>query len=241
MTLRLPGLYAVTPDGLPDGDLLDRVARSLAGGVRLLQYRAKPAGGAGVRSNADTHADAHADAHAAARVRAAHAIAAACRAAGAMLIVNDDPWLAAEVGADGVHLGHDDGTVARARGFVGRALVGVSCYDSIERALQAEADGADYVAFGAMFPSRVKPDAVRASPALLATARARLRVPVVAIGGIDLDNAASVLRAGADSLAVISALYAAPDIGAAVRRFNELIETESRSQPSAAATSPDPS
>lgn len=241
MTLRLPGLYAVTPDGLPDGDLLDRVARSLAGGVRLLQYRAKPAGGAGVRSNADTHADAHADAHAAARVRAAHAIAAACRAAGAMLIVNDDPWLAAEVGADGVHLGRDDGTVARARGFVGRALVGVSCYDSIERALQAEADGADYVAFGAMFPSRVKPDAVRASPALLATARARLRVPVVAIGGIDLDNAASVLRAGADSLAVISALYAAPDIGAAVRRFNELIETESRSQPSAAATSPDPS
>lgn len=233
MTLRLPGLYAVTPDGLPDGDLLDRVARSLAGGVRLLQYRAKPAGGAGVRSNADTHA--------AARVRAAHAIAAACRAAGAMLIVNDDPWLAAEVGADGVHLGRDDGTVARARGFVGRALVGVSCYDSIERALQAEADGADYVAFGAMFPSRVKPDAVRASPALLATARARLRVPVVAIGGIDLDNAASVLRAGADSLAVISALYAAPDIGAAVRRFNELIETESRSQPSAAATSPDPS
>lgn len=229
MTLRLPGLYAVTPDGLPDGDLLDRVARSLAGGVRLLQYRAKPAGGAGVRSHAD------------ARVRAAHAIAAACRAAGAMLIVNDDPWLAAEVGADGVHLGRDDGTVARARGFVGRALVGVSCYDSIERALQAEADGADYVAFGAMFPSRVKPDAVRASPALLATARARLRVPVVAIGGIDLDNAASVLRAGADSLAVISALYAAPDIGAAVRRFNELIETESRSQPSAAATSPDPS
>jgi thiamine-phosphate pyrophosphorylase len=237
MTLRLPGLYAVTPDGLPDGDLLDRVARSLAGGVRLLQYRAKSAGGAGDRSNADTHADAHA----AARVRAAHAIAAACRAAGAMLIVNDDPWLAAEVGADGVHLGRDDGTVARARGFVGRALVGVSCYDSIERALQAEADGADYVAFGAMFPSRVKPDAVRASPALLATARARLRVPVVAIGGIDLDNAASVLRAGADSLAVISALYAAPDIGAAVRRFNELIETESRSQPSAAATSPDPS
>ncbi len=237
MTLRLPGLYAVTPDGLPDGDLLDRVARSLAGGVRLLQYRAKPAGGAGVRSHADTHADAHA----AARVRAAHAIAAACRAAGAMLIVNDDPWLAAEVGADGVHLGRDDGTVARARGFVGRALVGVSCYDSIERALQAEADGADYVAFGAMFPSRVKPDAVRASPALLASARARLRVPVVAIGGIDLDNAASVLRAGADSLAVISALYAAPDIGAAVRRFNELIETESRSQPSAAATSPDPS
>jgi len=235
MTLRLPGLYAVTPDGLPAGELLDRVGQSLAAGVRLLQYRAKPAGGAGrgLESGQDAARDAET------RVSTARTIAAACRGAGAMLVINDDPQLAAQVGADGVHLGRDDGTVARARSFVGRALVGVSCYDSLERALQAEADGADYVAFGAMFPSRVKPGAVRASLALLATARARLRVPVVAIGGIDLGNAASVLHAGADSLAVISALYAAPDIGAAVRRFNELIETETRSQPSAAAASPD--
>jgi thiamine-phosphate pyrophosphorylase len=232
MTLRLPGLYAVTPDGLPAGDLLDRVAQSLAAGVRLVQYRAKPADAAG---------GGHDRAAAAARVRTARAIAAACRDAGALLIINDDARLAAEVGADGVHLGRDDGTVAQARGFVGRALVGVSCYDSITRARQAEADGADYVAFGAMFPSRVKPGAVRASPALLATARASLRVPVVAIGGIDLDNAACVLRAGADSLAVISAIYAAPDIGAAVRRFNALIETESRPLPPTAAACPDPS
>ncbi|MCE2949764.1 MAG: thiamine phosphate synthase [bacterium] len=229
MTLRLPGLYAVTPDGLPEAELLARVEQSLAAGVRLLQYRAKPAGAAGRA----------ADGSARPGEAVARAIAAACRAAGAWLIVNDDPRLAAALGAHGVHLGRDDGTVAQAREHVGPALVGVSCYDSLDRAVQAEAEGADYVAFGAMFPSRVKPGAVRASPALLAQARARLRVPVVAIGGIDLGNAAGVLRAGAHSLAVISAVYSAPDIGDAVRRFKEIIETETRSPPAADAAGSD--
>ncbi len=220
MRLRLPGLYAVTPDGLPAAALLDRVGQSLAAGVRLLQYRAKPPVG-------------QPDLDDGARLATARSIVAACKGAGALLIINDDPLLAVEAGADGVHLGRDDGTVAQARQRVGQALVGVSCYDSMDRALQAEAEGADYVAFGAMFPSRVKPGAVRASHALLTEARARLRVPVVAIGGIDLGNAAGVLRAGADSIAVISALYSAPDIGTAVRGFNQLIETETRSQPEA--------
>ena len=214
MPSHLPGLYAVTPDGPSAPELLDRVGRSLSAGVRLLQYRAKPAGDGGLR----------------ARAEAARMIAAACRAAGARLIVNDDPALAAAVGADGVHLGRDDGTVAEARAHVGHALVGVSCYDSLERAVQAEAEGADYVAFGAMFPSRVKPAAVRASHELLSQARARLRIPIVAIGGIDLGNAAGVLHAGADAVAVISALYTAPDIGTAVRDFNELIENERRTR-----------
>ncbi len=214
MPSHLPGLYAVTPDGPSAPELLDRVGRSLSAGVRLLQYRAKPAGDGGLRVRAE----------------AARMIAAACRAAGARLIVNDDPALAAAVGADGVHLGRDDGTVAEARAHVGHALVGVSCYDSLERAIQAEAEGADYVAFGAMFPSRVKPAAVRASHELLSQARARLRIPIVAIGGIDLGNAAGVLRAGADAVAVISALYTAPDIGTAVRDFNELIENERRTR-----------
>lgn len=218
--LTLPGLYAVTPDGLPDAQLLDRVGQSLAAGVRLLQYRAKPAGAPSTRLHTAT----------------AHRIAGACRAAGALLIVNDDPVLAAEVGADGVHLGRDDGTVADARARVGNALVGVSCYDSLDRAVQAEAEGADYVAFGAMFPSRVKPAAVRATHELLGRARARLRIPIVAIGGIDLVNAAGVLRAGAQSLAVISAIYAAADIGAAVRGFNELIDNERRMRPAAASS-----
>jgi thiamine-phosphate pyrophosphorylase len=222
---QLPGLYAVTPDGLPETRLLDQVGQALAAGVRLLQYRAKAPG------NDETGASA---AHA--RAATAGTIAAACRAAGALLIVNDYPALAASVGAHGVHLGRDDGTIADARKYVGNALVGVSCYDSLERALQAEADGADYVAFGAMFPSRVKPSAVRASHELLARARTRLRIPVVAIGGIDLDNAAGILRAGADSLAVISAVFAAPDIGAAVRRFNELFENETRGRADTAAS-----
>jgi thiamine-phosphate pyrophosphorylase len=218
MPLHLPGLYAVTPDGLSTSALLDRVEQSLSAGVRLLQYRAKPANEAGMVVQAE----------------AAQLIAAACRATGARLIVNDDPALAARIGAAGVHLGRDDGTVADARAHVGDALVGVSCYDSLERAMQAEAEGADYVAFGAMFPSHVKPAAVRASHELLGRARAQLRVPIVAIGGIDLGNAAGVLRAGADSLAVISALYGAPDIGAAVRAFNELTENELRMRPAAA-------
>lgn len=221
---QLPGLYAVTPDGLPEARLLDQVGQALAAGVRLLQYRAKAPG------NDEAGAGA---AHA--RAATAGTIAAACRAAGALLIVNDDPALATSVGAHGVHLGRDDGTIAEARKHVGSALVGVSCYDSLERALQAEADGADYVAFGAMFPSRVKPSAVRASHELLGQARTRLRIPVVAIGGIDLDNAAGVLGAGADSLAVISAVFAASDIGAAVRRFNELIENETRGRADTAA------
>lgn len=218
----LPGLYAVTPDGLSEAQLLDRVGQSLAAGVRLLQYRAKPAGAVSTEMRAAT----------------AQRIARACRAAGALLIVNDDPALAAEVGADGVHLGRDDGTVADARARAGDAMVGVSCYDSLERAVQAEAEGADYVAFGAMFPSRVKPAAVRATLELLGRARARLRIPIVAIGGIDLDNAAGVLRAGAHSLAVISAVYTASDIGAAVRSFNELIENERRMRPVAVSSGP---
>ena len=224
MPVQLPGLYAVTPDGLPEARLLDQVGQALAAGVRLLQYRAKAPG------NDEAGAGA---AHA--RAATAGTIAAACRAAGALLIVNDDPALAASVGAHGVHLGRDDGTIAEARKHVGSALVGVSCYDSLERALQAEADGADYVAFGAMFPSRVKPSAVRASHELLGQARTRLRIPVVAIGGIDLDNAAGVLGAGADSLAVISAVFAASDIGTAVRRFNELIDYETRGRTDTAA------
>jgi thiamine-phosphate pyrophosphorylase len=228
MPVQLPGLYAVTPNGLPEAHLLDQVGQALAAGVRLLQYRAKAPGNDEAGGGAGAGA-----AHA--RAATAATIAAACRAAGALLIVNDDPALAASVGAHGVHLGRDDGTIAEARKHVGSALVGVSCYDSLERALQAEADGADYVAFGAMFPSRVKPSAVRASHELLAQARTRLRIPVVAIGGIDLDNAAGVLGAGADSLAVISAVFAAPDIGAAVRRFNELIENETRGRTDTAA------
>lgn len=212
IALALPGLYAVTPDGLPVAVLLERVEQALAAGVRLLQFRAKPVAGHPQRA-------------------AAEAVARLCRSYDARLIVNDDAELARAIDADGVHLGRDDGRVQQARQRLGQHhLIGVSCYDSLARAHRAVDDGADYVAFGAMYPSAVKPAAVRAPLNLLARARAEIRLPIVAIGGIEPGNAAPVLAAGADSVAVISAIFAAPDIGAAVRTFQQVIASTVKPQ-----------
>jgi thiamine-phosphate pyrophosphorylase len=156
------------------------------------------------------------------------ALAGLCRARGALLIVNDDPRLAAEIDADGVHVGEDDGDIAAARAAVGpQRLVGVSCYDDGARARAAVAAGADYVAFGSFHPSLVKPAARRAGVHLLREARV-LRVPVVAIGGITRDNAAALRDAGADAVAVITDVFAAGDlaaIAAAARAIAELFES----------------
>jgi thiamine-phosphate pyrophosphorylase len=168
---RMRGLYVITPDDVSSDVLTTRVAEAIAGGARLLQYR---------RKSIDV----------AARRAEAKSIAALCRVSGVLFIVNDDPRLAAEVGADGVHVGRDDGTVAAARAVLGeRALVGVSCYDRLDLAIAAEESGADYVAFGSFFPSSVKPGAVRPPLQLLTEARAMLSTPVVAIGGITLEHA----------------------------------------------------
>ena len=195
------GLYAIT-DG-PRDDLRQVVAQALAGGARVLQYRDKTADAA----------RRHAEAVALKQLCDAHAVP---------LIVNDDVALAAAVGAGGVHLGRDDGDVAAARAVMGAgAIVGVSCYDSLERARTAAAAGADYIAFGAFFPSPTKPHAVRASPDLLRQS-ATLGLPRVAIGGITPDNAPSLVEAGADLLAVISAVFGAADVRAAAQRFARL-------------------
>ncbi len=128
--------------------------------------------------------------------------------------------MARELAADGVHLGRADATIAAARQRLGaNAIIGASCYDSLAHAESAVAAGADYIAFGSFFPSRVKPDAPRAPLALLAAAKARWRVPVVAIGGITAANAAVLLAAGADAVAVISAVFDAPDVAAAAAAF----------------------
>ena len=199
--LRGRGLYVIT-DG-PRPDLLDVVAQALAGGARLVQYRDK------------TTDDAR-------RLAEARALQALCAERGIPMIVNDDIELARAVGADGVHLGEDDGDVVAARSALGpQAIIGVSCYDSLERALLLAAAGADYVAFGAFFPSPTKPDAQRASPDLLRQSAA-LGVPRVAIGGITSDNGGSLIDAGADFLAVISAVFGAPDVQAAAERFARL-------------------
>ena len=205
MTLtRLPnrrGLYAIT-DG-PRADLLERAAAALRGGASMLQYRDKS--------------------DAAARRRAeAEALLAICKAHGALCIINDDVDLAHAVRAHGVHLGEQDDDLLRARDTLGRhAIIGVSCYDDLGRARAATRQGADYLAFGAFYPSPSKPQARRAHPQLLREAR-HLGLPLVAIGGITPDNGANLIAAGADFLAVISGVFAAPDIEAAARRYSEL-------------------
>lgn len=192
------GLYAITPE-TNDADWLVRsVDHALDGGARAIQYRFKEADLDDV-------------------VRTARRLTEVCRRHGRPLIVNDsvDVMLAAD--ADGVHLGRDDADPAQTRARVGRSrLIGVSCYDDFDRAL-AHRDVADYVAFGSVFASTVKPGAVRAPLSLFERAR-MLGMTTVAIGGIDAGNAPSVISAGADSVAVITAVFGAPDVrGAAAR------------------------
>lgn len=200
------GLYLVTPESDDEDALAARVEAALAGKPAVLQYRNKHA-------SPDT------------RLAQAVRLAALCRAAGVPFIINDDVALACEVDADGVHVGKDDadGNLAAVRAQIGGGrLLGVSCYNEWWRAEAAVAAGADYVAFGAMFPSPTKPRNVRAEPALLSRARAGLPVSVVAIGGITLDNAPALVAAGATQLAVISDVFSAPDVSARAAAYAAL-------------------
>jgi thiamine-phosphate pyrophosphorylase len=200
----ITGLYAVTPDITDTEELLRKARLALQGGARVLQYRNKSA-------------------DAKLKSQQAEALRKLTREFGATYIVNDDVPLAAQVDADGVHLGGEDGTVAEARALLGsQKLIGVSCYNRPSLAHEAVKQGADYVAFGAFFPSSVKPGAVKAEVAMLQTARQELAVPIVAIGGITLSNCPVLIEAGADALAVISALFDAPDIEIAAREFSTL-------------------
>ena len=202
----LHGLYAVTPDTLDDAWLEQRVELALCGGASAVQYRSK-------------HSDP------ALKRRQAQRLLRACRAHGALLVVNDDVDLALELAADGVHLGRDDAPIAQARARLGpAALIGASCYDDLARAERAAQAGADYLAFGSFFASAVKPGAARASLELLRQARRRWHLPLVAIGGIDPGNAARVIEAGADAVAVITALFGVPDTLAAARAFSRLFQ-----------------
>ena len=180
--MKLRGLYAITPEGVDP----DKVRLALEGGIALLQYRNK-------RRDRD---------HAAAIVELA-------KAHGVPVVVNDDLDLALDVGADGAHLGRDDGDLRPARARLQGRILGASCYNDARLARAAVEAGADYVAFGSVFASPTKPGAVKAPLALVAQ---RLGVPLCAIGGITLQNAPEVIAAGADLLAVISDLFDAPDI-----------------------------
>ncbi|MDR1349203.1 MAG: thiamine phosphate synthase [Zoogloeaceae bacterium] len=185
----LTGLYALTPDTADTRWLTEAVDALFAGGCRLLQYRNKTADDALRRVQAT-------------------ALQKLCRQHRAALMINDDLYLAADIGAEGVHLGRDDGDLAAARRLLGdRAIIGVSCYDDFTRAQNAAALGASHVAFGAMYASPSKPQAPRAARSLLARARAELHLPVCAIGGITLENAAPLIAAGANMLAVLHDLF----------------------------------
>ncbi len=201
---RVGGLYAITPDEPDTAELLRKVRLALQGGARVLQYRNKLA---------DT----------ALKLQQARALRQLVSEFNAAYFVNDDARLAAQVDADGVHLGGDDGSVAAARALLGNAkIIGVSCYNQLLLARDAAQQGADYVAFGAFFSSRVKPEANKAELELLHAARSEPGLPVVAIGGITRQNGAELVVAGADALAVISALWSAPDIQANAQELSTL-------------------
>lgn len=203
------GLYAITPETADTEQLLTQVEAALTGGVAAVQYRDK----------SDDVARRH---------EQASELVMLCRQFGVPLIVNDDLRLADLCDADGVHLGRDDGSVREARIILGKGkIIGASCYQDLALAQAAQAAGADYAAFGSFFPSPTKPAAARADVTLLHEAARALRLPIVAIGGITAANAATLLDAGADSLAVLSALFDTPDIRAAARALNQLFETES--------------
>ena len=183
------GLYAIA-DAVCDERA---VSEAIAGGAVVVQYRAKS-------KPSDE------------RRRQALVLGRICHRHAVPFIVNDDPELARTVGADGVHLGRSDAPYAVARGVLGpTAIIGVSCYDDLDRASEATAAGADYVAFGSFYPSASKPDAVRAEPALLGRARRRLFIPLVAIGGITPENGGRLIGAGADLLAVIRGVFGSCD------------------------------
>ena len=195
------GLYAITPEGFAEADTLARSSEIVAAGASLLQYRDK--------SN-----------DASKRLRQAGQLKQLCSDNSCLFIVNDDIELAAAVAADGVHLGRDDARMELARRRLGpEAIIGVSCYNQLERARQAEAEGATYLAFGAFFPSQVKPGAPVAGQNLLDRRQSGLTRPQCAIGGITAERAPELIGAGADMLAVISALYDAPDSGRAAAEF----------------------
>jgi thiamine-phosphate pyrophosphorylase len=199
------GLYLIT-DGSTGNLLLEKVEQALRGGATIVQYRDKTS-------------------DAVRREQEARDLKSLASAHNALFIINDDVALAKAVQADGVHVGREDSALATARAYLGKsAIIGVSCYNQLPLALEAAQQGADYIAFGSFFPSPTKPHAPRASLEVLHEARQQLSVPICAIGGITLDNAASLLTNGADMLAVISDVFNAPDITHQAGLYRDLFQ-----------------
>jgi len=202
----IKGLYVVTPD-MQEVDLLcAKVRAALDGGASLVEYRNK---------SADNQL----------RLRQSTALLVLCRAYGVPLIINDHLDLCVKIDADGLHLGATDCDWAVARRLIGpQKLLGASCYNQLDLARKAQADGASYVAFGACFSSDAKPNQVTAPLSLFQEAKKELGIPLVAIGGITLQNAPSVLEAGADALAVVTDVFLDDDIQEISERYTALFQ-----------------
>jgi thiamine-phosphate pyrophosphorylase len=209
---RILGLYAIADtQWLNETRLLPAVGEAIAGGARVIQYRDKS-------NDVPT------------RLAQAKKIGALCRQHGVPCIVNDDVELAKQALADGVHLGREDASLAHARTQLGpQSIIGVSCYNNLAHAVQAQNQGADYVAFGSFFPSATKPAAVRVDAKLLHEAKQQLHIPIVAIGGITPENGALLIAAGADALAAIEGVFAQTDVLVAARRYAVLFSDKAYS------------
>ena len=204
----LSGLYAITDDTLlPESRLKDAVEQTLLAGCRLVQYRSK------IEDRAF-------------RLRQAQQLQALCEHHDAQLIINDDADLCREVNASGVHLGKGDSPIRNARETLGpNKIIGVTCHDSVDAAVEAEQASANYVAFGRFFPSQTKPGASPAPLEVLTEAKNRLRIPIVAIGGINAENGAALINAGADMLAVINAIFADYNVAESTTRLINLFNS----------------
>lgn len=203
------GLYAVTPDTDDTARLSAMVIEAVDGGATLVQYRNKVATST-------------------LRIQQATALLEICRRRNALLIINDDTELAVTIGAEGLHLGRDDGDIAAARARLPNALIGASCYRDIGNAIEAKRLGADYVAFGSFFASPTKPTAVRSPLSVITEAKQAVGLPVVAIGGITLQNTPDLIAAGVDAVAVITALFGAPSVRRAAEDFTQLFARSTR-------------
>lgn len=207
------GLYVITPDTLDAVEVVSvQVAKAIRGGAVMVQYRDKLHRGTELTK----------------RIEKARG---ACKLAGIPFILNDDPLLAKLSDADGVHIGEHDTSIEEARRVLGKTkIIGVSCYDSLALADNAQSMGANYVAFGSFFPSRTKPRARRASIALLQQAKLRLSIPIVAIGGIKPTNAMALIGAGADMVAVVDGVFGQADPERAARSYSRLFQAHKHAE-----------
>jgi thiamine-phosphate pyrophosphorylase len=202
---KLRGLYVITdPTLIPRDRFVETVEAAVRGGATMVQLREK-----------ETPQDEV--------IRLGRELLAVTRRYGALLLINDHPAVAKAVGADGAHVGREDPPVSEARALLGpEAIIGASCYGDVIRAVAAEQEGADYVAFGTPFPSPTKAKRTDISLGIFQQAKQRVNVPVFAIGGITIDNVRQVIDAGADGIAVVSGVFAAADVEAAARALARL-------------------